>query len=384
MDLPIFAVRDRDNRMLGEIPYGSLDATWRRDDVGTGGVRIPEVHPLFPQLAAITDQVVLARIEHRLLWTGRVSVTELAIDPNKRQRSIELTLVDDMIWLKALLGRQNALGDLANQAAAEFDERTGPAETVVKAVFADVIQRLGLPMVIAPPPDPDPSPIVTLKSRMTTLFELFAPAMDAASMGWSIHTHQTGDELPPTLADSGVTAGTIVVDCLPARANPWLTWDEAELGKGSMTFTAPTGTAVTIGGSGEGVEKVYSEIRDDELAASLGPYGLPEVYVDDGQDGGKGPEKLAAVSGGVSVNFDVEDGQPWIAGRDYRVGDFGSGLIAGVPWRAQIGEIALSADVTSGVAYAPKLGQPSPPPEVLVAQAVRRLAADVLAERRHR
>lgn len=380
--MPVFSLLDRENRLLGELPYTDLDATWTWNQVGVASVIIPELHPLFGRIAACTDEVVLARVDHRHPWTGRVSELEVSVDRARGRWQMELTCVDDLIWLKALLARQNPLGGLPNQGAAEFDVRTGPAESVIKGVISDAVQRTGVPLVVAPPPDPDPSPIVTLKGRMDALAELIDDALTAASLGLTVTTLQAGDEPPATLADAGLAPGTVVVDMVSARVQPWLLWDAAELVKGSISFKSPTAYSVTVGGAGEGVAKAYSEIVDADLAASLGRYALPETYVDG--DDAKALAQLAQVRGGVTADFEVADSQPWTAWTDYRLGDFAGGQLADINWRAPISQISLKATDTGHVAYVPKLGPPTPPPEAVVAHALRRLAAQVAAERRRR
>lgn len=386
MMLPILSLADRDNRLIGELPYTDLDVVWTWNQVGTGSVIVPELHPLFGQIAALTDEVVLARVDHRRPWTGRVTELDLQLDRNRGSWQMELTLVDDWIWLKALLARQNPLGTLNQQGYAEFDTRTGPAETVIKAILADIVVRTGVPIVIAPAPDPDPSPIVTIKARMDTVAELIEDALAAANLGLTVTTLGPGDEPPPTLADSGVAPGTVIVDAVPMRVQPWLLWDEAELVKGNLTFTAPTAHTATIGGTGDGVNKQYTQLRDDDLAASLGKYGLPEIYVDAGTSDpvAKGAATLAGVRGGITANFTVEDAMPWSAWDDYRLGDLAGGQVASIDWRSPISQIKLAATDDGDVAYTPKIGAPTPPPEAVVVQAVRKLAANVAAERRRR
>lgn len=383
--LPVLSLADRDSRLLGELPYTDLDVVSTWNQVGTGSVIIPELHPLFGSIARITDEVVLARVDHRAPWTGRITELQLNLDRDRGRWEMELTLVDDWIWFKALLARQNPLGALANQGYSEFDERTGPAETIIKAILSDIIARTGVPLVVVPAPDPDPSPIVTVKARMDSLAELVDDALAAANLGLTATTLWPGDELPPALADSGVAPGTVIVDCIPMRVQPWLLWDEAELVKGSLTFKAPAAHTVTIGGEGDGTAKQYTEIRDDGLVTSLGRYGLPEVYVDGGADAAtKGAAKLAELRGGITANFTVEDAMPWSAYADYRLGDLAGGHLADVDWRAPISQIRLAANDTGEVTYTPKIGDPTPPPEAVVVGAVRKLAADVAAQRRRR
>lgn len=382
---PTVSFFDRYNTSLGElVGWVDLSTAWKWNAPGTAVVVTPDLPDIFPDLAKCRTQTVLAAVDDRLHWTGRVTDLEVRIDRDKGQRVMEVTMVDDWAVFTALLARQNPLGELANQAAAEFDVREGPAETIVKEILQDVVDRLGLPMMIQPAPDPDPSPVVQVKARMDPLDKLLPPLLEAASLGLFIHFHRKGGHLPPELTDVGPDAeGKWIVEIVPSRNDPALAWDEAELVKGSLTLSAPGAPHLTIGGAGEGVEKTYGYAENAGLVASLGPYRLPEAYVDD-PDGTKTAEALYDLQGGVSVAFSVDDGVPWWAGTDFRIGDFGGGTIGGVDFRSRIEEIELNAD-SSGVArYTPKIGQAIPPPEVQVARAVARITADLEAEKRRR
>lgn len=382
---PTVSFYDRTNTSLGElIGWTDLSASWKWNSPATSVVVIPEIPDLWPDLAKCRTETILAAVDDRLHWTGRVTDVQVAIDREKGTRSTEITMVDDWAVFAALLARQNPLGELANQAAAEFDERTGPAETVVKALLADVVDRLDLPMMVQPAPDPDTSPVVTVKARMDPLDKLLPALLEEASLGLFIHFHRRGAELPPEFADLGPDAeGKWLVQVLPSRNEPHLAWDEAELVKGTLTLTAPGAPHLTIGGPGEGLEKTYAEAVNSSLAESLGPYRLREAYVDDA-DGTKTSQALADLSGGVSVDFAVDDGVPWWAGTDFRIGDFGGGTIGGVDFRARIEEIELNADATGESRYSPKIGKAAEPPEVQVARAVARITADLAAEKRRR
>ena len=382
---PTISFYDRNNVSIGELGgWVDLSASWKWNKVGSAVVVTPDLPEIFPELARCRTETVLAKIDGRLTWTGRVVDLGLRIDRDKGVRTMELTMVDDWVIFQALLARQNPLAALANQGAAEFDERTGPAETVVKALLTDVAARLNLPMLIAPPPDPDPSPMVTVKARMDTLEEILPPLLDAASLGLFVHLHRKGGHLPAGMEDLGPDAeGKYLVEVLPSRNDAWLSWDEAELVKGSLTISSPGAPRLTVGGAGEGIEKVYTEVVNPTLEDSLGPYRLREAYLDD-PDGTKTDAELEALSGGALVDFEVDDGVPWWAGEDFRVGDFAGGTIGGVDFRSRIEEIELVADDTGTARYVPKIGKASPPPEVAVALAVQRLTADLQAERRRR
>lgn len=382
---PTISFYDRENVSLGELPgWVDLSASWKWNSPATAVVVVPDLTDLFPYLAKIRTETVLVSIEDRLSWTGRVTDLGVRIDRDKGVRTMEVTMVDDWAVLQHLLARQNPLGELANQGAEEFDVRTGPAETVVKSILEDVVQRLDLPMVITPAPDPDPSPVVTVKLRMDPLVEVIPPILETASLGLTIRFHRQGGDLPESLEDSSPNLeGKWIVDAVPSRNEPHLAWDEAELVSGTLDLTAATAPRLTVGGAGEGVEKVYAEVVNQELETSLGPYRLREAYLDD-TDGTKTGAALAELTGGVSVAFAVDDGVPWWAGTDFRVGDFGGGTIGGVDFRSRIEEIELTADETGTARYVPKIGKAVPPPEVQVARAVAQITADLEAQKRRR
>ena len=247
---PAVSFFDRTNTSLGElVGWTDLSCSWKWNKAGSCVVVCPDIPDIWPDLAKCRTETVLAAVDHRLHWTGRVTDVEVRIDREKGVRALEITMVDDWAVLSALLARQNPLGDLANQAAAEFDERTGPVETVVKAILVDIVDRLKLPMIVEPAPDPDPSPVVTVKARMDPLDKLLPPLLEMASLGLQIHFHRKGGHLPETLADMGPEAeGQWIVSVVSSRNEAFLSWDEAELVKGSLTLSAPGASALTIGG----------------------------------------------------------------------------------------------------------------------------------------
>ena len=219
---------------------------------------------------------------------------------------------------------------------------------------------------------------------MDPLDELLPPLLEEASLGLSIHFHRQGGTLPASLAGSeNDVVGKWVVDVQPSRNEAFLSWDETELVSGSLTLSAPDAPSLIVGGSGEGQAKTYTRVVNPELEASLGPYRIREAYLDD-PDGSKTYDTLMELSGGPSVSFSVDDGVPWWAGTDFRVGDFGGGTIGGVDFRSRIEEIELNADDSGTARYTPKIGKAAAPPEVQVARAVARITADLAAEKRRR
>ena len=391
--LPVFTFYDRLNRGLGELTgWMEADVAWKWNAVGSASVTVPGIPDMFYDLAKCHRETVLARVDARRTWTGRVTDVQVRIDQDKGTRYTEVTMVDHRSYLQYLLARQVPSGTYDNQGAAEFDTRTGPAESVYKSLLADINGRYRLPIAIAAAPSPDPSPVVTVNARMDSVWELITKTTGPTGIGLAMWMYYAGDPLPPSLEAGSVAPGTLIMDAITPRNDPALNWNEDELVKGSLSIQAPGAQRVVVGYGGDKTAKKYDVYWDNDLLDAAGPYALQETYVDDAEYWKPGQSinmekvnaKQAEMSGSRAASFEVIDGAPWTYGVDYELGDFGGGTIGGVDFRAQITEVQLKAESSGLVTYIPKMGEPLPPEEIQMARALARLSADVQADRRRK
>jgi hypothetical protein len=387
--LPNYLLYDADNRFICPVAeHDEAKVTWKLWETGTGTISIPGVPSSDILMAALSvhERPTLIEVQgvEGKRWTGRVHTGEYVDDgdgPN-----LELTLVNDRIWLDAMLAIVNPTGTASQQGTAEFDERTGPTETVVKAYIQSAILRLGLPMIVAPAPDVDPSPIVTLKARMTSMRELTDNVLKPAGFDLTVTMHRTGRPVPASI-NFEPPDGTLIVDVISGQSTGRLVWDEQQLATFSVSSTEGTAYRAYTGGDGQGIDRVFTEYVDEVAKARVGRYGLPEIYVDnDGTDSDEVPvavptpttlDALAKAAGGLSVTFGVEDGRPWYAGEDWWLADFGAARIGGQLFDAQITEVTLNEDRDNGVVYAPTIGDSSPSRPEVIAEALFRLTSEL-------
>ncbi len=400
--LPNYLVFDQANRFIAPIAeHDEATITWAWDKVGTGTISIPGDPPsdLFKAALNVHNSPALIEVQGVAgkRWTGRIHNGEYVDDGGDDGPMLELTLVNDRIWLDAMLAIVNPTGTMAQQGTAENNTRTGPTETVVKAYVAETAQRLGVPMVVVPAPSNDPSPIITLNARMTRLTDLIEDVLTPAGFGVEVVMHRAGRPIPDQWGGLEPADGTLVFDLVTGAYTPKLAWAENQLETFRIGSTEATGYRAITGGEGQGVERVFTEYVDTALRDQLGVYGLPEIYVDnsgtsgtEGQagasaDGVLSPSTaaaLAAARGGLSVEFTVTDGRPWYAGVDWWLGDYGTATVAGEKFMAQITEVELQEK--EGVVYAPTFGKASPSRPEAVAESVTRLAADIVRRRAQR
>lgn len=379
------------NTYAGIGAVGSLQASWIFGATpGTGTIVVPGTPDWLAHTLGCDRHVVPVRIEAAQLWTGRVVKARYSDESDADGPTVELTLVDDNIWLSALLAQQVPLGGPHDQAGAETDERTGPAETVVKAVIADAATRLGLPLRVVPAPADDASTTVTLSARMSRIDQLVEPALTAAKLGLRTWMWRPGDPVPPDL-DPPPTAPVLLLDVVRPGNDPRLIWQQHSLRGFSFEATAPTAYRATVGGAGQGRDRAYLTVVDEALRQDLGPYGLPEVYAEDSSAGEEGStpsqapghDALAKAAGTRGVSFTAPDAMPWAFSRDWNVGDFAYARIAGVDVREQITGAELTVD-DDGTRYQAVVGESGREPEQHVIDVVAKLAAAIGAQRARR
>lgn len=389
-EFPNYLLYDNNNRFICPVvEHDEAVVKWSFTDTGTGTISIPGEPPEDILAAALRVHERPTLIEVQAVagkaWTGRVHNGEFTDDGTGPV--LELTLVNDRIWLDAMLALINPVGTMAQQGIAENDTRTGPTETVVKAYLNAAILRLGVPMVVVPAPQNDPSPIITLNARMTTMSELTDKVLAPAGFGFEVIMHRTGRPLPAGLQGFEPPDGTLVVDLIAGRSTGRLLWDQQQLAKFSVSSTEGTAYRAITGGQGQGTDRTFTEYVDAATRDRVGRYGLPELYVDnDGTSGDEAPAKvpspatldaLAEAAGKLAVTFEVQDGRPWYAGTDWWLADYGSARIGGEVFTAQIGGVELKENADDGVVYSPQFGGTAPGSPEAVTEAIARLTSEL-------
>lgn len=380
---PRYLVYNRHKELVTSISsHDSASLSWKwGKDAGAGTITIPgHADPdfLLPALSVDEEPLfVSVYTPSRRPWTGRISNAEYLDDgagPN-----LELTLVNDRIWLDAMLAVASP-GQPAGQQDREADVREGPLETVVKAYIQAAAGRLRVPVMVVPSATEDASPIIKLSARMVTLSSLFADTLDKYGYSITATTYRTGDPLPPGLQFQP-EPGTVLIDVVAGRDNGRLLWQEEHLQTFSVSVSEPQAYRAYVGGEGEGVDRDFHEVVDTAVRDRASNYALPELYEEASGEGADplevGREALRKAAGGKSVNFTVADGNPWFLGDDWECGDIAYARIAGLLFRSRITEVEMKDEAGATVIYEPKCGMADPGRREAVADAVARLVADI-------
>jgi hypothetical protein len=234
----------------------SLTVVPRHNQQGTGSLVLDADHRMVPALTTPGARVL---IEHKPedSWEFLMSgwVTSSSGEGPAIKATVTVQFSDDVMLLSDLLGWPVPSSPISNQTAAEYDTRTGPAETVLKGFVMANVGRLGLPVVTTADLGRGATIPGGVAIRMQKLSEKLLPAIDAAGIGVTVQ--QSGTLLlldvyeprtyPHTLSEKG---GTIT---------EW-SWKSA----------APTATRAVTGGKGEGTARAFSSYADTALESEWG------------------------------------------------------------------------------------------------------------------
>jgi hypothetical protein len=175
---------------------------------------------------------------------------------------VTMTVADDFRLLSRVLGWPVPGQPLTGQGAAEYDTRTGPAETVLKGlVTANAVQRLGLPLTVAP--DLGRGGTITVTSRFHPIADRVLPALEAAGLGVTIRQSGAG----------------LVLDVYEPRVFPRkLTEASGVVRSWEWSSSAPEATRVIVGGQGEGTARTFAGFVDPDRETLWGD--VAEVFRD--------------------------------------------------------------------------------------------------------
>jgi len=359
---------------LGQVPdYISCEVSWQYLGVGSGELVVAEDDPIAPYLLAVDSDVlpiVVTVGDNR--WSGRVAHVALERSGPPGSGTITVTLVDDWIWLQRMLASQN--GGLSSVTGmGEFDVRSGPAATVAARYINSAATRLGVPVCSSAPPV-DSSPSVRLKARMTPLADLLTDPLKDAGVSLTAQIWLTTDPQPPDLLVAlpdlitGLTSPTVVFRPQVLADKPWLQWSDTMANVGKMNFegTQPSAYRAIIGLDGTGAARNYDQVINATRRTDVGPFGLPEIYVD-ATDSTLGVESAAAgvlglanTRGRAAASFEVADADPFVFGKDYVVGDIATLKVGGLTWRQRISKVTARDDRADGLVLIPAFGDEAP------------------------
>lgn len=350
-----------DGRLVGEAAdYTDLDAVWRVASPGSLEVETPGLLDWHTALTDPTHTFVTVVVDGLVPWTGIVDEVEIESTPDGYVTRLSAT------GARAVLDRlrvyPNNTGRLSDQGGEEKLTRTGPAAAIVRDLIVECAARQGVPVHVAALEDVESSQPVTVTAAMDPLGEVATKALRGTGWELSAMVWHPGLDTPPV---AGVAPGDVVVTLAPAELNPRVQWREEDGGKAAATVRHALGGVLVVASDAEDTDEeaesedrgrsrtVYTARTDPVVAAGLGRWAGLQGYTTDEDT----EDEWASLTGGTGIELETVDGEPYVYGRDYRVGDIVTGRVAGVEARAQVTEVALSVK-PDGVTISPKLGTP--------------------------
>jgi hypothetical protein len=363
------SVYDKDLNFRGRVPrLLEVTANPRHMAIQTASFKIDEDNPRRTDLVAEGARCVV-RLAGRHLMSTTVDTSSAEGPMRKATRTF--TLSDDLAIFYDTLGWQVPGASLAGQAAAEYYDVTGPAETVVKTlVAANATTRLGRPVTVAP--DLGRGDTITVSTRMHTLADRLIVAADLAGIG--ITVRQDGDGF--------------VVDCYEPRTFAHTLRERTgALTSWKHSTAAPTVTRVVVGAGGEGIARVFlGPYIDSAREAAWGV--VREVFVDArdlkvddpelaAKAATRAAEALAAGAPKSGLALTLADTPAFGFPNAVNVGDrvpvdIGRGTVVTDVLRSA--QITWRAGANGGLNVEPQVGEISDDPDTALADALRATA----------
>lgn len=341
----------------------SVVATPRHNQQSTAAITLDSDHHRLTDLTAPGARVVL-HYQGGFLMSGAVRLRQG--EGPAAQGTVTVQLIDDWRLLTRILGWPAPTAGIAAQNTAEYDVRTGPAESVVKAyVAANAITRLGLPVTVAP--DQGRGATITVQMRMHPLADRLLPVVDQAGVG--ITVRQSG--------------AVLEVDCYESADFP-RTLSEASgiVTEWSWSLANPEATRVVIGGDGEGTARTFRALVDTARETEWGD--VIEVFRDarnansPAEMDATGTEVLTEGSPTSGLSVRLAETSTFRYGQAIKVGDrvrieVGPGVIVEDVLR----EATISWTRDSGLSVTPLVGERSDDPNRTLARSIARLARGI-------
>lgn len=340
--------RDRALRRTGQVEdFDSLRMPLRFNRTSTWVLELDAASDAVPLLGR-TDGLIVER-DGATLLSGPVVTPERTLQGGEEK--VTVTGVDDSEWLE----RRRALPVPSGPpyTAAEYDDTTGPAETVLR-YFVD--RNLGPAATAARrltyltlPPDLGRGTTVRGRARFHTLLELLQPlALTGGDLGFRIAQVGAGLEFQ-VWAPVDRTATAVFSEELGNLAG--YTYRES----------APLANYVIVGGQGEGTARAFVE---GGTQADIDIYGRIEAFRDrrDAPDTATleqaRAEALAESVPQTALSISPIDTEAVAFGRDYTLGDRVTVVIDGVPIRDVVREVVLTLTASGGETVTPVVGTP--------------------------
>lgn len=372
---------DRDLTLLGVLIARNSDAhsasfTVEHNGIGTGTVTLPIGHKMITTLMGDGVRLQFRYIDHVgaavLSLSGPIKADSTAL--SVREGSVTFTCVSDEALLRDTLGWPVPSAGLGAQTS-EYDTRTGAVDGIcADIVVANLITRLGRNVRMVP--FFADGQTATIKSRMQPILDVIRPALEAANRGIRLYQWNRGDPVPFFLTGQ-LSQPCVLVEMYTCQDRPYVNWTPLlGIESGTASATPPSVTRVVVGGQGEGTARTFQGYTEPTRETNVGSLGWIEQFVD-ARDATttaeltqRASETFTEGSGTTSLDVSAVDGDPWIVGVHYGLGDLVRVTpVEGVTRIDKVRSITVTNDRREGIRITPKIGDPSPvsdPTAVLV------------------
>lgn len=351
-------VRDTSLKRVGQLQPEDLNgftAMLRYNAIGSWKLTLPVGHVL-GELLGTPGYGIIVTTSQGVLLSGPVISVVTSQDTSNPDGSYEITGVDDSIVLSDRLAYPTpTTADVAAQTT-EKDTRSGIAEDVMKAYVAANIGPTAPAVRQVPGLTVETSlgrgTTVTASARFESLYEILKPLADVSGLGFTVEQVGSGLQFQ-------------VYQPTDRTANIRLDLQNGRLTKTEYSFTQPKLTRTIVGGSGDGVARVFLERTTADSAAAETLWGRRiEVFTDARNTAvpaelqQAGDEALATDGKTiVSVSLTPSDDQTMLFGVDWNLGDRVSVVVGSDQVAAIVTEVGILID-SDGVRIGATIGEP--------------------------
>lgn len=357
---------------IGDPKFATVIHRWK--DPSSATVSIRANHPRLDRLLEPGSRMRILDDKDQHVISGRCKNFRGSGPMNA---FVEIDVVDDKVLLQHVLGWVNPTGTIDQQGLAGTDwTMTGPAESVLKeAVLLNAVNRLGLPLTIAP--DLGRGTSVTAKLRFQSLWERLMPVTDGAGIG---------ELLGVTVKHVG---NGLVLDVFEPRTyNKPIDVTSGIVKDWSWTRTAPQVTRAVAGGQGDGTLRVFRTKALNELETLL---NWKMESFRDARDTAdptlmyqRIDETLAEGAEKVGLSLTLSETANFQYGKNFSIGDRVTVSVGTALLVERLEEATLSWTRDGGFISRPRFGEKNDDPNAQTLGLIRKIARSLMIPKTER
>lgn len=355
----VIEVRDKDFNRLGqfsETDKVGFTAVLRYNGVGAWSAKLP-VGTLMAEYLRKPGAGIVITSEDGVIFSGPMTDVKTGQSTDDPVGTYEISGVDDSVVLvERIAYPKPTTADLTAQDVA-YDERTGPAETVIKGYVAANIGPSApaarkIPNLTVQASQ-NRGQTVTGAARFETLQDVIKPLAELAGLGYTVETVEAGLEFQ-------------VYEPVDRSAYVRLDLENGHLSRSEYTLSQPQTTRVVVGGEGEAELRTLLERTNSTATSVEAAWGRRiEKFVD-----GRGKtdtaeleqvgDEILATEGKaiIAVSISPSDGEAMLYGKDWNLGDRVTCVIGDTEVVAVVTEVGIKID-SDGVRIGATVGEPS-------------------------